>query len=294
MQKFSQISIETEKRLAPLLSDFLLGMGSLGVAEDIKKDDLFEVTAYFPIDDDLNELIEKLRNFIKFLEYSYNNASLSEIKVQHIDKSHWMVWRNLLTTVKATNNVYIKPPWEQIEVKDDQYIIEINPSLAFGTGHHETTQLCIRAIEKLCSESTLNSSLDVGCGSGILSICTAKFGMKICIGLDIDLNAVKQSYNNSKVNKTVANTMFYCGHLHSVNEKFDLVLANISVEAILSLKFELKSRMTERGYLVISGIPHIRTNEVVEGLSSIDLMIKEIIRDGDWIMAILYKSNLKD
>ena len=155
--------------------------------------------------------------------------------------------------------------------------------MAFGTGHHETTKVCISYIEKLTENGSINSLLDVGCGSAILSIAAVKLGVKEVVAFDTDPVALKEANENKARNSITGQIKAYCGPIQCVNGTFDIVVANISVEAILLMKSELKSRLKPDGRLILSGIPVMRMEELERGITGegFELLDKQI--DGEWV-----------
>ena len=147
--KLSQLKLEVSEPANALISDYLLGEGSLGVAEDIKKDSMYEVSAYFPMEVDIAQVVASLNEYIEILRDSIPDVQIGPITAVHIDQSSWQVWKSVLKKIRAGKRVIITPPWEEHSAQGDDIVIEINPSLAFGTGHHETTRLCIGAIEEI-------------------------------------------------------------------------------------------------------------------------------------------------
>ena len=287
--KLSHIKFEAPRSITPLLSDFLLGLGSNGVAEDISGEDSFEISAYFPMDADLADIIHSLKEYVTILGETFVDAGIGPLTAEHIDRSHWEVWKSLLKTVRAGRKVIIRPPWEEYTPDEQEIVIEINPSMAFGTGHHETTRLCIAAIEQARSSGNIGSMLDVGCGSGILSITAAKMGIARIVGLDTDPVAIGESLKNARVNGVSDKILFFCGYVQSAKGRYDLIVANVYIAPILLMREELRSRLNEKGRLVISGIPHIRAKEAVDGLQNGGLVLTEEKREGDW-MSFTFKT----
>jgi ribosomal protein L11 methyltransferase len=282
-----KLSLRVSEEAKSLISDFLLGLDAMGVAEDIIEGEGFEVSAYFLKEIDLNPVIVSLRNYLFFLEQNLPEFSSGSIKVEEIDRSSWEVWRNELKTVRASRRVVIRPPWEEYLQKDGEIVIEINPSMAFGTGHHETTRLCIQALEEILENNNVKNVLDVGCGSGILAISAIKLGVDKAVGLDIDPVAVREAKNNLVRNTVSEKVKLLCGYIDSVREKFDLVLANITVEAILLMKKGLKSRLEHSGLLLASGIPTPRRDELVSGLEKEGFILKRELKEGEWVAVVL-------
>ncbi len=281
--KLSQITFDVSEVLTPLVSDFLLGLESQGVAEDVKEDGNYRVSAYFSMDTDLAKVVNSLREYAIFLESNFPGAKVGAVTAQHIDRSHWQVWKSLLKKVRAGKKVVIIPPWERYFPQSPDVVIEINPSLAFGTGHHETTRLCIEAIEREVDEHGVESMLDVGCGSGVLSIAAARLGVNNVTGLDTDPIAVRESRKNARKNSVLDKISFFCGYIQSVRGSYKLIVANVYLEPILLMSGEFKARLGERGKLVVSGIPHIRRDEALRGLDKAGFQLNKEERQGDWL-----------
>lgn len=283
MFKMSQITIEVSDKGAPMLSDFLLGLGSEGVAEDLTDTGMCRVSAYFPMDADLTSIMSEIREFSSFLKDSVPGVSFGTVTAEHIDRSSWEVWRTRLTKVRAGKRIIIKPPWEEHLPEKDEIVMEINPSLAFGTGHHETTRLCIRSIEELSGVGGVESMLDVGCGSGILSIAARKLGIRNVTGFDTDPVAIKESMKNAEKNFVGGEIRFFCGYIQSVRGKYDLIVANVYLEPIYLMRDEFRERLAEGGRLVLSGIPGIRRDEAADSFDRAGFKLDQEFVDGDWV-----------
>jgi ribosomal protein L11 methyltransferase len=287
MLRFKKLTLRVSEEAKSLVSDFLLGLDdSIGAAEDIIEGEGFEVSAYFPKEMDLNPMVESLKSYLGFLEKNLSGFHPGTITIEEIDYSSWQVWKQELKTVRASRRVVIRPPWEEYLPKEGEVVIEINPSMAFGTGHHETTRLCIQAIEEMVESINVKNVLDVGCGSGILSISAVKLGVGSAVGLDMDPVAVEEAKKNAGKNSVSHRIKLLCGYIESVREKFDLIVANISVEAILLMKKELKSRLGYKGKLLVSGIPDRRRDEAVSGLEKVGFIFERELRDGEWIAIV--------
>jgi len=287
MFKFWKLTLEVSEEARSFISDFLLGLDSVGVAEDILEDKgIIEVSAYFPKDMDLNPVMESIRNYTNFLEKNLPGIRVGDTNVQEIDRSSWEVWKQELKTVRAGKRVVIRPPWEEYVAKDNEIVVEINPSMAFGTGHHETTRLCIQAIEEVTQDNRVEHVLDVGCGSGILSIVAVKLGAGEALGLDSDPVAISEARKNLERNFVFRGVRVFCGYIESVKGKFDLIVINISAEVVYLIRNELKSRLKKGGKLVASGTPYSRRDEVVRGLENVGLILDRELRDGEWIALI--------
>ncbi|MCF0130562.1 MAG: 50S ribosomal protein L11 methyltransferase [Pseudobutyrivibrio sp.] len=189
------------------------------------------------------------------------------------------------------DDILIKPTWESLDDADkDKLLIEIDPGVSFGTGKHETTQLCIRQLKKYIKGN--EDILDVGCGSGILSIVALKLGVNSTTGTDIDEDCIVSTYENFKVNSLdKALGHFYAGNLiDDVNlqdtvgyNKYDIVVANILADIIIAMAPAIFPTMKEGALFISSGIINFKENEVKEALESVGLKIVEINHQGEWV-----------
>ncbi|HEY7536040.1 MAG TPA: 50S ribosomal protein L11 methyltransferase, partial [Thermodesulfobacteriota bacterium] len=148
-------------------------------------------------------------------------------------------------------------------------------------------RLCIQAIEEILKDNRINSVLDVGCGSGILAISAIKLGINDAVGLDIDPVAVKEAKNNLERNSVSQKIKLLCGYIDSIKERFDLIVANITVEAILLMRKELKLRLKDNGTLLVSGIPTQRRDELVSGLEKGGFVVKRELKEGEWLAYVM-------
>ena len=289
MSRLIQLTFKASEEVKELLSDYLLGLGSEGVAEDIAEEGLYDFSAYFPMDEDLGAVIKSLKDYFAVLRESYQGIEISEIKARQIHSSSWMVWRELLNMVRAGRRIVIVPPWVEHEPSADEIVIEINPSMAFGTGHHESTRLCLSGIEELIDGGSVGSVLDVGCGGGVLSICAAKMGVPSITGFDMDPVAIKESFKNAEKNGVGGKINFFTGLIEDSEGIFDLIVANVYVEPILSMKESFSDRLAPGGSLVVSGIPVSRGQEALEGLSGAGFKLHKERTEGQWVSYVLRK-----
>lgn len=287
LSRLIQLTFKASGQIKELLSDYLLELGSEGVAEDISEEGLYDFSAYFPMDEDLGEVINRLKDYFSMLKSNYDSIEISEIKARQIHSSSWMVWRELLNMVRAGRRIVIVPPWVDHEPSGDEIVIEINPSLAFGTGHHESTRLCLAGIEELIDGGGVQSMLDVGCGSGVLSICAAKMGVPHITGFDMDPVAVKESFKNAEKNTVHGKINLFTGLIDDSEGIFDLIVANVYVEPIISMKESFSERLATAGSLVVSGIPVSRGQEALDGLSEAGFKVYKERTEGQWVSYVL-------
>ena len=171
--------------------------------------------------------------------------------------------------------------WENYEAQEGDLIIELDPGMAFGTGTHETTSMCIRELEKYVDST--KRVFDIGCGSGILAIAAAKLGAKEVVAGDLDEVAVKVSKENCELNDVSDKVIVKHGSLFEVVEgKADVIVANIIADIIKILANDVSKFLSEDGVFISSGIIHAKIDEVVESLEKNGFEIAEIVKLGEW------------
>ena len=184
----------------------------------------------------------------------------------------------------------IKPTWEDYEAGEKELVIEIDPGMAFGTGTHETTSGCIQLMEKYMKPG--DKVLDVGCGSGILSIVALKLGASEVVGTDLDPDCMTSTHDNMEVNHLDQKLgTFYVGNLiddtelqeKAGTEEFDIVVANILADVIIPMAPVIPARLKKGGYFITSGIIDFKENDVKEAIEKAGLEVVEINHQGEWV-----------
>ncbi len=191
----------------------------------------------------------------------------------------------------SIENILIKPTWEDLEEKDaDKILIEIDPGISFGTGKHETTQLCIRQLLKYVKENA--NVLDVGCGSGILSVVALKLGAASVVGTDLDENCMASTRENMQINQLPEQSgTFYVGNLIDDKElqqkvgteRYDIVVANILADVIIPMAEVIPERLKKGGIFITSGIIDFKENEVKKAIEAAGMRILEVNHQGEWV-----------
>ena len=287
LTKMIRLTVSVDSKLKDFISDFLLGLDAQGVSEEKPDEKMVNITALFTQYTDTDNIIEKLCEFGKILKDKESGQTPFEITVDHVDRSYWEVWRSFLKTIRVSPRIIIYPPWEPPEIKNGDIALEINPSMAFGTGHHETTRLCLRSIEQICEENDIESLIDIGCGSGVLGIAAARMGISNIIAMDNDLLAVKETLSNMSVNGVSEKFIYFCGTPDNLSGvRADIVVANITTGPILKMKSNLRTIMKDKGYLVLSGIPLTGKEEILSGIKTEGFKLEDIKAEGDWIALI--------
>lgn len=251
------------------------------------------ITFYMDDNMDKDKVIEELKQGLEELKEFVNVGSMIIEESVTEDKDWINNWKQYFKPFDI-DDILIKPTWEQADDGKYSMVIDIDPGTSFGTGRHETTQLCIRQLRKYVQESS--TLLDVGCGSGILSIIGKKLGAAKVIGIDIDENAVNASIENALVNHIEAD--FYAGDIISdkeIQDKmgyecYDIVVANILADIIIPLLAVIAPHMKTGGLFITSGIIDNKEKDVVNAIEQADrLQVKEITRQGDWVSVTAVK-----
>lgn len=190
-------------------------------------------------------------------------------------------WKKYFKPIPVGNKLLIHPIWEDEVDPMGRTVIHLEPGLAFGTGTHETTRLCLETLEKYVKEG--DEVLDVGCGSGILSIAALLLGAKRAVGIDIDELAVKTAIENAQMNKVEDKFEAICGDLtDKVSGKYKIVVANIVADIIVKLTKDIKLFLTDDATYIMSGIIDTRKDDVLNCLKD-DFDIIEIIEENGWV-----------
>lgn len=226
--------------------------------------------------------LEQLRSMVEI-----GSGDITSSQTEDID---WINnWKQFFQSFYI-DDILIKPTWEPLKEEDkNKFLIEIDPGISFGTGKHETTQLCIRQIRKYLKEG--ERVLDVGCGSGILSIAALKLGAGSVVGTDVDGDCITSTHENMTVNHLAENSgEFYVGNLiddktfqEKIGTGYDLVVANILADIIIPMAPALYQCAKEQGVLITSGIIDFKENEVKEALKQAGFEILEVNHQGEWV-----------
>lgn len=303
--KWTEINVEVSKENEDIVSSILYDCGAnaldikdpndiIDLANKKEEWDFFGISlkdldlskinirAYFTEEEDIaSKLI--------YLKENIEEKNLGTITSKELDDEDYLNnWKKYFKPFKIGKNIVIKPSWEQyIEDKED-IIIDIDPGMAFGTGTHETTSLCIEALEEYIKAG--DTVFDIGCGSGILSIVSAKLAAEHITAIDLDPACVRISKENISKNNLNADIQVKHGDLLDVLEdKADLIVANIIAEAILSITSNLKDYIKDGGTFIASGIILEKRDKVLESLKENGFKIQEVKTENEWVCIISTK-----
>ena len=240
------------------------------------------VKAYFAEEDNIEEILGYVNE--KLVELKEMGIDLGEAKVEHekMYEEDWAnTWKQYYKPSKVGEKIVVKPIWEEYEQKEGELVVNLDPGMAFGTGTHETTSMCIQQLEKYVKQDS--KVFDIGCGSGILAIAAAKLGANDVLAVDLDEVAVKVSKENIELNKVEDKVKALHGNLMEVvSDKADIVVANIIADIIKILAKDIKNFMKDDAVFISSGIIHAKVDEVKASLEENGLEIIEVQSLGEW------------
>ncbi|MBQ8638808.1 MAG: 50S ribosomal protein L11 methyltransferase [Lachnospiraceae bacterium] len=285
--------IEIEDKV-PLTESETKGM-FIDILPDLGPDN-GEAMISFYLDDtyDVPATLEAVREGLKEVALFVNVGSCEIIESETEDKDWMNNWKQYFKPF-VVDDLLIKPTWEEIpEGMEDKTMIEIDPGMAFGTGKHETTQLCIRGIRKYVKPG--DRVLDVGTGSGILAICALISGASHTVGTDLDDVAIVAAHENAEVNGLTPDQYdIYIGNLIDDQEikdkvgyeEYDVVVANILADVIIALQAEIAPHIKHGGIFITSGIIDMKEEAVKEAFAKNDeLEVIDIVHQGEWVSVV--------
>ena len=316
--KWNKFRLKTTTESEDLVSSMLMDLGIQGIEIEDKipltqsdKEQMFVdilpeiadddgvayISFYLEEEEDKESMLASVRQELKDMN-AYANVGECTIEESQTEDVDWVNnWKQYFHQFYV-DDVLIIPSWEEVKPEDeDKMIIHIDPGTAFGTGMHETTQLCIRQIRKYVTEDT--TILDVGCGSGILGMLALKFGAKYSVGTDLDPCAIDATYENMEVNGiTREQYEVMIGNIIDDKEiqdkvgyeKYDIVVANILADVLVPLTPVILHQLKPGGIYITSGIIDDKEETVVNCVKAAGLEVLEVTYQGEWVSVTARKN----
>ena len=239
------------------------------------------VKGYFSEEDNIDEIIAYINEKVEEIKALGIDVGEGKVEVEKMYEEDWANnWKKYYKPSKVGEKIVVKPIWEEYEVKDEELVVELDPGMAFGTGEHETTRMCIQALEKYVQKDS--TVFDVGCGSGILAIAAAKLGAKLAVGVDLDPVAVESAKENVGFNNIDNIEILHGNLIEVIDGKADIVVANIIAEIICILTEDVSRVIKPNGYFITSGIIHDRVEMVTNKLEECGFEVVMVNKDGEW------------
>lgn len=259
----------------PLTWDF----ADLDVLEH--KGDVAVVKGYFSEEDNIEDILNFVNERLEDIKNQGIDITPGTVESEKMFEEDWANnWKKYYKPFRVGKSLIVKPIWEEYEAKDGDLVVELDPGMAFGTGDHETTNMCMKALEEYVTKDSV--VFDVGCGSGILAIAAAKLGAKKAVGVDLDPVAVESAKENVSYNNLDNIEILYGNLVDVIEGKADVVVANILAEIICILTEDVKRVLKDGGVFITSGIIHDRVDMVVNKMESSGFEVIEVNRDGEW------------
>ena len=232
------------------------------------------------------EILKTERELLKERGFSDEDLGSWEITLDEKENQDWSKkWKEKWTVTHVTDNIAVVPSWLDYEPKPNEVVINLDPGCAFGTGTHQTTQLCMKALEKYMHKG--DSVADIGTGSGILSILAMKLGANKTYGCDIDDTVIDVCRENAKINNVECT--FELGSADSTSEQYDFVCANILHNVLAEIMGDLKKLMKDNAKMSLSGILDEKKPVVLEAIEKHRLKIIDTITQDQWISFVVEK-----
>ena len=270
----------------PLLLNNLRDSGTweLCAIPEQENTEIVVVTAYLPDDSELHGRLSTVEEEMAAIEERIGFCRFGGTCFRTISEKDWEnEWKQFFHTTRVSEHLVIKPTWEKYEALPEDKIIELDPGMAFGTGTHHTTGMCMRRLEKVIEPGM--TVFDVGTGSGILAIAAAKLGADYIKAIDIDATAVRVALENVAMNNLSSVIEVEQGDLLSATEgKADVIIANIIADIIIMLLPDIPGKLHEGGVFLASGIISDRLDDVTAAAKKNGLYVEAVDTQGGWVV----------
>ncbi|MGX9757226.1 50S ribosomal protein L11 methyltransferase [Clostridioides difficile] len=306
MNNWIEVTIKTTTEAVEPITNILYEQGAGGAVIEDPKDFLFQkkneldwdyveeevfkkneeddvlIKTYVSEEKNVMEFVEIIKQKVLGLKDFGIDIGEGSVSLDQVNEADWAnAWKAYYKPTKVGQRVVVKPTWEDYNMQEGDLIIELDPGMAFGTGTHETTSMCIRELEKYVNKDS--KVFDIGCGSGILAIAAAKLGAKEVVAVDLDEVAVKVAKENVIENKVEEHVSVMHGNLTDViKDKADVIVANIIADIIKILAKDVQNFMKEDAIFISSGIILDKVEEVKESLIENGFEIVEVQKLGEW------------
>ena len=306
--KWAEISIRTTHEATELIAEIFHDLGASGVViedpelvntyrnsgiwdytdiPEATNTEVVTVKAYLPMDEELDDKLRAFEKEVDALAGHNIDKGTGDISYSEIQDEDWANnWKTYFHTEKIGDIIVIKPSWEEYMASPDDIVIELDPGMAFGTGTHPTTSMCIRILEEIVTGGM--KIFDVGTGSGVLAIAAAKLGATEVTAVDFDPVAVTVAKENVAINQ--ADSIISVGRgdlLKGVEGKADIVIANIIADIIIVLLDDIPNKLKIGGTMIASGIIADRLGDVTEAVIAHGLLVDRVLEEGGWAAMVI-------
>jgi ribosomal protein L11 methyltransferase len=256
------------------------------------------VTVYIPDDTQGAEMVLSLKELLNRLKSNDTDGKFGRLELQfnNVKEEDWANnWKQYFKPLKVGEKLLIKPSWEEYDNIDGRTILEIDPASSFGTGQHNTTKLCLEFLETSLQQG--DRVLDLGCGSGILSIGAMLLGAESITAVDIEDHSVRTAVENAQKNGISTDKYTaYCGNIvtdeelsNKLGDNYDIITANIVADVLIAMRHHFYRYLKPNGILIISGIIDSRKDEVIEEVVGAGFKVESIKELENWVSVKLIK-----
>ncbi len=280
--KYFKLKVSTDKPVNDLIVGLLSDVGAEGFVEEEN-----ELICYFSEGNWNSSFESEVSKFLSNLKIE-GKISRFTIDISEIQNQDWnREWEESIIPIEVTKDIVIKPSWKEYK-GEAKIIIEIDPKMSFGTGHHETTRMMVQLLDRLLKTGA--SVLDVGTGTGVLAIAAVKLGASSCIAIDTDDWSIENARENIERNGAAGKIELIGGEIGSVREtEFDIITANLNRNTLLYIKSELYVRCAADGILMLAGILTLDEKDVVAAYEQAGFKKVDAIRESEWSAVVLRK-----
>lgn len=248
------------------------------IGDDVKVTGYFEADAKLP---DRLAFIESELRRVRGMDLGMDLGKLETLRKDVAEQDWTESWKAAFKPLRLGEHIVIKPSWESVDIQPGDHVIEIDPGMAFGTGTHETTGMCVKLVEKYVKPG--DRAIDIGTGTGILAIAAAHMGAKPVLATDLDAVAARVAAENVRINGFSDVIDVRCGDLLDVvQETGDVVIANIIADVIILLAAPVRERIADGGVFICSGISVERRDDVLKALNDARYDVLDVLTEGEW------------
>ena len=295
--KWLELSVRTPPEFVEPLSQIFYRYGHGGVAveqeggfnpdegETPSGEEWAVVTTYLPVNESLDERRGRIDVGVRLVAHV---SDISPLQERVVEEEEWQnSWKEHFHVLRISRRITICPTWREHIPQAGERVIMLDPGMAFGTGHHPTTRMCLERLDELVKPGI--DLLDVGCGSGVLSIAAARLGARHVFGLEIDsvaVNVAKQNVRDNGVEHTVRVAQGTLPHLDVKQSAYDIAVANISAKVVSELGPYLVRAVHDGGKVIASGILVENKDGVIQALVKAGVDLEQTLVDGDWVTLV--------
>ncbi len=282
-----EIKLAISRTYSELVSAFLFSQGCTGFIQEKIGRDKERLIVYFSNERSFKRIEKEISSYLADL-----GAGVSfNLKRGIILEENWAeAWKTNFKPVKISPRLVVKPPWEKYKKRHGEIVLQIKPGMAFGTGTHQTTQMCLKFLDNLIPQCyQFPIVLDVGTGSGILAIAALKLGAKKVQAIDIDRLALKTAKENTRLNRINHRISFHLASPDQISGAFDLVVANLLPQELMTVKDSLVAKVRAQGALIISGFLKRQKKEIYGAFAQYGFHIWQREELNGWVSFVLKK-----